>query len=364
MNSQIIFLNILFLLVCFILSLTPYFTRKTENFGVSIPESLYERKDFKGMRKKYTTSLLIIGIFFGGGLFILASILNEKTLIIMYTIIVFVYILLGFLIYLPFYKQMKKIKKAENWQEERKQSVIVDMKFRQEKLTYSQWWFLSSAIIIIATLVITFLFFERIPAQIPMHTDFSGNVSYEEKSIVNLLLLPGTQVLLLIMFIFINLIIKNAKQQVSVENPDTSKLQNLTFRRRWSAFLIWTAALVQLLLLFLQLTFIFPSLSTYENLVIYGFTLIIIVGTIILAFTTGQGGSRVKLGGQSDTEVIDRDDDRYWKLGQFYVNKNDPAIFIEKRFGIGWTNNWAHPLSWGLVLVLIIIIVIPIIFFK
>src|SRR5699024_1651964 len=43
---------------------------------------------------------------------------------------------------------------------------------------------------------------------------------------------------------------------------------------------------------------------------------------------------------------IDRDDDRYWKLGQFYVNKNDPSIFIEKRFGVGCTINWAHPLSW------------------
>ncbi|MEI3614507.1 DUF1648 domain-containing protein [Pseudogracilibacillus sp. SO30301A] len=363
MNSQIIFLNTLFILICFIFSLTPYLTRKTENFGVSIPESLYERNDFKGMRKKYASSLLIIGIFLGGGLFVLASILNENTMIIMYTIIIFVYILLGFLIYLLFYKQMKKIKNAENWQEKRKQSVIVDMKFRQEKITYSQWWFLISAMIIIATLVITFLYYDRIPAQIPMHTGFSGNVSYEEKSIVNLLLLPGTQVLSLIMFIFINFIIKNAKQQVSVENPETSKLQNLIFRRRWSAFLIWTAALTQSLLLFSQLTLIFPSLSTYENLVIYVFTSIIIVGTLILAFTTGQGGSRVKLEKQSDTEVIDRDDDRYWKLGQFYVNRNDPAIFIEKRFGIGWTNNWAHPLSWGLVLVLIIIIMIPIILF-
>ena len=98
--------------------------------------------------------------------------------------------------------------------------------------------------------------------------------------------------------------------------------------------------------------------------VIYGFTSIIIVGTLILAFTTGQGGSRVKLGEQSDTDVIDRDDDRYWKLGQFYVNKNDPAIFIEKRFGVGWTNNWAHPVSWVLVGVLIMIIVGSIIFFK
>lgn len=364
MNSQIFFLIALFLLICLAIALTPYLTRKTENFGVSIPESLYDRKDFKGMRKKYTTSLLIIGILFSAGLFLSASILNVNTIVIIYTIIVFVYIILGFLIYLPFHKQMKMLKIAENWQADRTQSVVVDMKFRQEKLIYSQWWFLTSVIIIIATFVITFLFYNRIPDQIPMHTDFSGKITYEDKSIVNLLFLPGTQVLLLILFVFINFIIKISKQQVSVENPQKSKQQNLIFRRRWSAFLICTAALTQILLMFLQLTFIFPNLTTYENPVIYGFTSIIIVGTLILAFTTGQGGSRVKLGEQSDTDVIDRDDDRYWKLGQFYVNKNDPAIFIEKRFGVGWTNNWAHPVSWVLVGVLIMIIIVSIIYFK
>ena len=70
MNSQIFFLIVLFLLICLAFALTPYLTRKTENFGVSIPESLYDRKDFKGMRKKYTTSLLIIGILFSAGLFL------------------------------------------------------------------------------------------------------------------------------------------------------------------------------------------------------------------------------------------------------------------------------------------------------
>jgi uncharacterized membrane protein len=38
--------------------------------------------------------------------------------------------------------------------------------------------------------------------------------------------------------------------------------------------------------------------------------------------------------------------DRCWKAGVFYVNPDDPAIFVQKRFGIGYTLNFAHPLSW------------------
>jgi uncharacterized membrane protein len=35
-----------------------------------------------------------------------------------------------------------------------------------------------------------------------------------------------------------------------------------------------------------------------------------------------------------------------WKAGMFYVNPDDPSIFVEKRFGIGYTFNFAHPVSW------------------
>jgi uncharacterized membrane protein len=33
------------------------------------------------------------------------------------------------------------------------------------------------------------------------------------------------------------------------------------------------------------------------------------------------------------------DDDRYWKAGFFYINRNDPSVFVPKRFGVGWTVN-------------------------
>jgi uncharacterized membrane protein len=33
------------------------------------------------------------------------------------------------------------------------------------------------------------------------------------------------------------------------------------------------------------------------------------------------------------------DDDRYWRGGFFYLNRNDPSVFVPKRFGVGWTVN-------------------------
>lgn len=40
------------------------------------------------------------------------------------------------------------------------------------------------------------------------------------------------------------------------------------------------------------------------------------------------------------------DDDRYWKAGQFYFNKDDRRILVPKKIGFGRTLNFAHPVSW------------------
>lgn len=37
-----------------------------------------------------------------------------------------------------------------------------------------------------------------------------------------------------------------------------------------------------------------------------------------------------------------------WKWGQFYYNPGDPALFVEKRFGLGLTLNFARPASWAI----------------
>lgn len=38
--------------------------------------------------------------------------------------------------------------------------------------------------------------------------------------------------------------------------------------------------------------------------------------------------------------------DEHWVAGVFYYNPQDPALWVEKRFGIGWTLNFARPASW------------------
>ena len=79
---------------------------------------------------------------------------------------------------------------------------------------------------------------------------------------------------------------------------------------------------------------------------------IILLTTIIftvVSYKIGQGGKNIKIN-KEDKEIY-RDDDKNWILGNFYYNKKDPSIFIEKRVGIGWDVNLGNPI--GLIIMIL-----------
>jgi uncharacterized membrane protein len=59
----------------------------------------------------------------------------------------------------------------------------------------------------------------------------------------------------------------------------------------------------------------------------------------------------------------DSTDPRFWKAGMVYYNPSDSAIWVPKRHGFGYTLNFARPVSW-LVLGLILLVPIAILFFA
>lgn len=337
----------------------PYMTRKTENFGVSIPESMYHRTEFKQMRKKYAVILLIILFAFLLLSGLLSIYISEKALYIVYIISIFLYLISSFLVYLPFHLKMKNIKHTENWQLNKKPTFIVDTSFRNKKITISYFWYVIPLFICMITFGITWILYDQIPDQVPIHNDLVGNITYSDKTFGTVALLPFTQLFLFITFLFVHYIINASKQQTEAENPKVSIKQNILYRRRWSIFMLISGTITILLLSFMQLTFIYPSLIKYEDIVVYVTIGIILVGTIILSLVTGQGGSRINIDKPMNEAVMDLDEDQHWKLGQFYFNKDDSALFIEKRFGVGWTNNWARPMSWVLLLLIILLAIVP-----
>jgi len=94
-----------------------------------------------------------------------------------------------------------------------------------------------------------------------------------------------------------------------------------------------------------------------------GFLLVLIAAAALARL--GQGGNRMvapneKPSATSNVAVGDRTLDRYWKLGLFYFNRDDSAVIVEKRFGLGYSLNFARPTAWIIVMLVMLGVLIPI----
>ncbi|MEC0264811.1 DUF5808 domain-containing protein [Paenibacillus anseongense] len=50
---------------------------------------------------------------------------------------------------------------------------------------------------------------------------------------------------------------------------------------------------------------------------------------------------------------MDDKDRKHYKLGIFYYNPDNKSIFVPKRLGLGWTINFARPISWMIILAIV-----------
>ena len=69
---------------------------------------------------------------------------------------------------------------------------------------------------------------------------------------------------------------------------------------------------------------------------------------VILAFLVVIGLLVVRAYSQPEPEgaSAERTPEECWHAGDFYYNPNDPALFVEKRVGIGFTFNFGNRVSW------------------
>ena len=66
-------------------------------------------------------------------------------------------------------------------------------------------------------------------------------------------------------------------------------------------------------------------------------------GAAWLAIRYGQGGSRLESPRGTAPLTDGLADNRLWKLGAIYVNRDDPSWLVEHRFGLGYTLNFGNP---------------------
>jgi uncharacterized membrane protein len=193
---------------------------------------------------------------------------------------------------------------------------------------------------------------QRIPARFPIHWGINGQpngwASRTVLSVYGILFIAGMLCVLLTGIVYS--IFHGGRR---IQSSGEAGLRETRFVQAISWFMLGTEywivllfGMIALLPLRADLSAVLPVWSMLAG------TAFLIATTIFIAWRMGQGGWRLDKSMNAEktsadaAPVGDRTPDECWKLGVFYFNRNDPALWVEKRFGVGWTVNMAQPAAW------------------
>ncbi|ALG07482.1 DUF1648 domain-containing protein [Kibdelosporangium phytohabitans] len=223
--------------------------------------------------------------------------------------------------YVLAHRRLRETKRAEWWQAEHRYGVTTDTTLRTDPVRVSLLWLTPAVVVMVVTMALG-------------HWD---------------IVIPMA-VMTVLMPLAVRLGVRT--------RPDLDAAQPVGSARRYRVYLRGTGRMLMLLVGATNLTILLGATQSSEPFAAVP-SLAVVIVFVAWSVRVGQAGHRLpKLPGEEDedTGLTQRDDDRRWHLGGLvYLNRQDPAVFVHKRVGIGWTMNLGHPVSWAVLVVLVLV---------
>jgi uncharacterized membrane protein len=207
----------------------------------------------------------------------------------------------------------------------------------------------------LAAVVYAWMSYGSIHLQLPILSDQTGEESGEH--FTRVMLAPVMDLLIPPFFALLALLTANAKHSIRGGSGGRSVEAQSAFRTAMTKGLSGTALFLCALLSFISFEYSRAGLTLSRILligvlVISVAMLVFMLGYFIRIFLKyGQGGSRIEEGSTEAPLTNGLADNTYWVGGIFYVNKDDPSIAVEKRFGFGYTFNYGN---WKAILLVVV----------
>ncbi len=326
----------------FLIYIMIYFTQalsgKRQFYGISLNSDYFDKEQFKALDKRFKILVTIGFIIFT--IFTLVSIYGFEAYIFSSIGPILAFCLYQFAVYVYIHNNVKSLKKELALNicdlDLEKTKVIFDTEFINEKNRIIKKFSLLFVIpVIIVTLVgiYTLTQYNSMPDLIPSHWGPSGEAdAFTDKSFVTVL----TQVAMMVGLGFVIYISSVAslksRAKLSVNDIEESKKVHLYYLNKFGiTFFILNLATQVMFIAILLATANASSINTF---ILWPDIIIIILVAIYQTYLYYKSPSKSK----NAVYSVD-DDDSLWILGSIYNNPNDPSLFVQKRFGVGWTVN-------------------------
>lgn len=244
-------------------------------------------------------------------------------------------------------RQIMAVKQAERWFAGHRQAVVADTGWRASPPRFPVRWLLPAFVVVAATVATGLLRYPDLPGHLTLS---SGRVV--PRSPARVFAPVIAQVFVTGLWTGILLIVYRARPDLDAADPSASAA-------RYRTFLGWVARTILAFAACVDLTMLLLGLRTWQLLRLPGGVPLLplvagLLAIVALMIRAGQGGFRLAPAGDGGhagrgPATADRDDDRFWKGGFLYVNRDDPALMVARRFGAGWTVNYGNPAGWLLI---------------
>ena len=345
------------------LPILPLLTRKSFLFGVKIPSEEHGCAEAKNLKKNY------VAICLSGAAVILALIVAQFAALPDMTLACTLYFPLLFVAvqmaaFVPNWKRAAKLKEQKGWKVS--ESVFAETKSSHSRGNLSDlpWiWYIAGLILIFAGIAVALARYPDLPDPFPTHFDFNMQPdAWSDKNLMAVMALPLINIATLVLMWFANLMFVKAKLQIDPQNPALSFAQHRIYRRRMGHSLGFLALCLVITFVLLGFLPIFPNFALPFWLTI-ALICVSMVPLIAVSVASGQGGCRIKVKTPAEFKesgethrrpgagAFGRGDDKYWAIGMFYHNPDDPAVVVEDRFGNNLGFNYSRlPVKIGAIL--------------
>jgi len=357
------------LLCSILLPILPILTRKSYLFGVKIPPEEQNCPEAKRLKKRYVTICLV------GGAAVFALIIIQYVTFPDMSLIAAMYFPLFFVVvqfaaFIPNWKRAVELKESHGWKVSSSSFAETKSSHSRGDLSEVPWgWYVSSFMLIFASIVVALIKYPGLPDQIPTHFDANMQPdAWSDKSLLTVITMPLINLATAFLMFLLGTMFVKAKLQIDPQNPSLSFAQHRIYRKRMGHSIGFLTLGLTIGLALIGLKSIWPDLSIPFWLII-ALLFIPPMCLIFVSILSGQGGCRIKPPiiakespmNTSDMSTLDntfgRGDDRFWVLGMFYHNPDDPAYIVEDRFGSNLGFNYSRltvKIGAGLLLLLLL----------
>ncbi|MEW1958636.1 DUF5808 domain-containing protein [Kineococcus sp. NPDC059986] len=214
-------------------------------------------------------------------------------------------------------------------------------------------WYLLSVALVLATAAVGWSRYDTLPDPFPTHWGTSGRPdAFAARSFWSafgpLLVAVGLTVFLLVLA----RVVRAAPLRPRAGDPDPLARPLATERAAQSLLGVCSLLSAGLVSAIVLDGWLHPQRLRWTDAALAVFGLVLVAAVLATVVR-----SRTEAPAPAEGAPQAPDDDRLWRGGLLYVNREDPALLVPKRVGVGWTINVGHPVGRALAIGLLVLVV-------